>query len=161
MFLLDVAGYKFAHTDHGLSRIIQDTTCPLAPEMKLYEELQLHRACLRVDLCDFAHTEMHRAHMDDTTLYATWQGVVLIGSPMFTKKGLKYPEPLCLFLAPLTINGASRFFGAPLSTSRFHSRYLLGVFLRHRNQKISITLQEVKALHILANVSEGMDAELP
>ena len=78
----------------------KDTTCPLAPEMKLYEELQLHRACLRVDLCNSAHTEMHRAHMDDTTLYE-WM--------------LSYPESPEPVKAPTHISSARRWLDKTLA----------------------------------------------
>jgi len=47
----------------------KDATCPLSKEKFLYEELQRVRALLRVDLCNHSHTDMHKPHMEDPTIF--------------------------------------------------------------------------------------------
>eukprot|EP00438_Fugacium_kawagutii_P026728 Skav228694 [mRNA] locus=scaffold2247:482125:485083:- [translate_table: standard] len=52
---------------------VLDTTCPLAKEKHLYEELQGQGSTLRVDLCDYVRTSMHRVHVEFPNIYDAWR----------------------------------------------------------------------------------------
>lgn len=53
--------------------MFEDQTCSLEIEKRLYAEMQQVRAPLRVDLCELVHTEMNKAHMSSSQLYAAWK----------------------------------------------------------------------------------------
>ena len=57
----------------NLFQSCEDATCPLSKEKLLYEELEQVRALLRVDLCNHSHTDMHKPHMEDPTIFEAWQ----------------------------------------------------------------------------------------